>query len=340
MPRKTSIRTVSIFAVLFAAFAGVMYFTRSIPRGPEVRAFWETPFFHLGNVAVDPGLLAEAFAFLIVLTVFSSVARKFLRNEVLGRTDLDEGQRYAIERTFGYAVFAVGLLAGMQIIGLNVSSLAFLGGAVGIGVGFGLQNIASNFASGLILLLERPIKVGDRIEIGNLNGDVVRIGGRSTWVRTNDNIIIIVPNAEFTENRVTNWTANDRNVRFSFPVCVAYGSDPEQVRTVLLELAGEHVDVLKEPTPEVLLASFGDSSINFDLRVWTTTQVQTPARLKSDLYFELVRRFAANKISIPFPQRDIYIKELPLNESGATYRIPQKGQPYGGSPEETHPNAK
>ena len=134
----------------------------------------------------------------------------------------------------------------MQIIGLNVTSLAFLGGAVGIGVGLGLQNIASNFASGLILLLERPIKVGDRIEVGNLNGDVVRIGGRSTWVRTNDNLIIIVPNAEFTTGRVTNWTANDRRVRFSFPVGVAYGWYPEQVRTILLALAAEHADVLSD----------------------------------------------------------------------------------------------
>jgi small-conductance mechanosensitive channel len=278
-----------------------------------MRAFWATPYFQLGNVAVNPALLVETLVFLILLTLVSGMARRVLRTGVLNRTGLDEGQRYAISRTFGYFVFAVGLLAGMQIIGLDVSSLAFLGGAVGIGVGFGLQNIASNFASGLILLLERPIKVGDRIEVGTLNGDVIRIGGRSTWVRTNDNLIIIVPNAEFTSNRVTNWTANDRRVRFSFPIGVAYGSDPELVRTVLLDLVAGHPDILNEPKPEVLLSSFGDSSVNFDLRVWTTTKVQTPAVLKSDLYFRMVRQFAAHNITIPFPQRDVYIKTFPAS---------------------------
>jgi small-conductance mechanosensitive channel len=300
-----------LFGLLVAAIALATAVSRGFIGPRDLTAIWEKAYFHLGNVAVTPELLFETLVFLILLTFLTRFARRFLRTEVLSRTTLDPGQSYAIERTFGYAVFAIGLFVGMQIIGLNLSSLAFLGGAVGIGIGFGLQNIASNFASGLILLLEHPIKVGDRIEVGNLNGDVVRIGGRSTWVRTNDNLIIIVPNAEFTNGRVTNWTANDRRVRFSFPVGVAYGSDPEKVRALLLALAAQHVDVLKDPAPEVLLSGFGDSSINFELRVWTITQVQTPSRLKSDLYFEMVRQFAADGIEIPFPQRDLYIKEMP-----------------------------
>jgi small-conductance mechanosensitive channel len=319
-PKKTQLKFLgTLFGLLVAGLALIAVLSSGIPARLGLQAIWQTAYFHLGNVAVSPELLAETLIFLILLTLLTRFSRKFLRNEVLKHTALDEGQRYAIERTFGYAVLALGLFVGMQIVGLNVSSLAFLGGAVGIGVGLGLQNIASNFASGLILLLERPIKVGDRIEVGNLNGDVVRIGGRSTWVRTNDNLIIIVPNAEFTTGRVTNWTANDRRVRFSFPVGVAYGSDPEHVRTVLLALAAQHTDVLRDPAPEVLLSSFGDSSINFELRVWTIIQVQTPGRLKSDLYFDIVRQFASNGIQIPFPQRDVYIKSIPeLHPAAAT----------------------
>lgn len=321
---RSKFKYVVVIFLLLGAVILAAVLSRRVPAGSEIRSILGTAFFRLGNVAVSPELLLEAFIFLILVTLVTRFARRFLRNEVLSRTALDAGQRYAIERTFGYTVFALGLLVGMQIIGLNISSLAFLGGAVGIGAGLGLQNIASNFASGLILLLERPIKVGDRIEVGNLNGDVVRIGGRSTWVRTNDNLIIIVPNAEFTTGRVTNWTANDRRVRFSFPVGVAYASDVEEVRKILLAIAERHADVLEDPVPEVLLSSFGDSSINFELRVWTITQIQTPGRLQSDLYFAIVREFAANNISIPFPQRDVYIKGIPdfrqpeASESGAS----------------------
>ena len=279
-----------------------------LPERLTPGVIWETAYFHVGNVAVTPELLTEVLIFWVLLTFATRFVRGFLSREILVHTSLDEGQRYAIARTAGYAFFAVGLLAGLQMIGLNLSSLAFLGGAFGIGIGFGLQNIASNFASGLILLIERPIKVGDRIDVGTLSGDVIRIGGRSTWVRTNDNRIIIVPNAEFTTNRVTNWTANDRQVRFSFPIGVAYGSDVQQVQSLLLDIARRHSDVMRDPGPEVLISDFGDSSINLELRVWTNTLVQTPSRLKSDLYFAIVRRFADHGIEIPFPQRDLHLK--------------------------------
>jgi small-conductance mechanosensitive channel len=284
---------------------------QGLPAKLAPRVIWETAYFHVGNVAVTPELLTEVLIFLFLLTFATRFARNFLSREILIHTSLDEGQRYAIARTTGYAFFGIGLLVGLQIIGLNLNSLAFLGGAFGIGLGFGLQNIASNFASGLILLLERPIKVGDRIDVGNLNGDVIRIGGRSTWVRTNDNLIIIVPNAEFTTNRVTNWTANDRSVRFSFPIGVAYGTNLDLARNLLLQIARQHPDVMQQPAPEVLLSSFGDSSVNLDLRVWTITQMRTPSVLKSDLYFEIARQFAANGIEIPFPQRDLHVKSMP-----------------------------
>jgi small-conductance mechanosensitive channel len=276
----------------------------------EALRLWTTPYFYLGGRAITLEFLIELGIFLALLGIVARLVRRFVRKEILPHTTLDEGQRFAVEKSIGYFVFLMGLLIGLQTTGLNLTSLAFLGGAIGIVLGFGLQNISSNFVSGIILLAERPIKVGDRIEVGSLNGDVTRIGARSTWIRTNDNVVIIVPNADFITNRVINWTANDRRVRFSLPVGVSYGSDPRRVRDILLEVAAGHHDVLKDPPPECLFTAFGDSSLDFELRVWTQTQVQTPKRLKSDLYFRIFTRFAEEKIEIPFPQRDLHLRSV------------------------------
>jgi small-conductance mechanosensitive channel len=195
-------------------------------------------------------------------------------------------------------------------LGLNLNSLVVVGGALGIGVGLGLQAIVSNFVAGLILLLEQPIKLGDRIEVGNTYGDVVRLRARSTWIRTNDNVVVIVPNSEFINQSVTNWTATDRQVRISLPLGTSYDSDPKKVREVILKVASTHADVLPDPPPEVIFTDFGDSSLNFQLRVWTIQQVQSPARLKSDLYFAIFEAFRIEKIEIPFPQRDLHLRSV------------------------------
>jgi small-conductance mechanosensitive channel len=179
-----------------------------------------------------------------------------------------------------------------------------------------------------VLLVERPIRLGDRVEVGNTYGDVMRIGGRSTWIRTNDNEVIIVPNAEFVTTRVTNWTANDRSVRFSILVGVAYASNPEQVRELLLEVARQHPDVLAEPAPEVIFESFGDSSLNFLLRVFSVNQVKTPLRLKSDLYFSIFRVFGEHGIEIPFPQRDVHVRSIaspPVSLASGAVESPPRG---------------
>jgi len=276
----------------------------------DIREALYRPYFQIGDLPVTPVFLVKTFLFFLLLGLLSRAMRRVLHDKVLVRTALDEGQRYSLGQITGYAVFLFGLLVGLQWVGLNLSSLVLLGGAVGIGVGFGLQNIANNFVSGIILLMERPIRVGDRVEVGGTNGDVVRIGGRSTWVRTNDNVVIIIPNTEFVNNRVTNWTANDRQVRFSIPLGVSYGSDPERVREVLLEVARSHPDVLKDPEPEILFARFGESSLDFELRVWTITRVKTPLPLSSELYFSIFRAFRENGIEIPFPQRDLHLKTV------------------------------
>jgi len=286
----------------------------------DVARLLAEPLFQLGELAVSPLLVFKLLLFLVLLTLAARLTRRFLRDKVLSRTSMDAGQRYALGRIAGYAVFVLGLIIGLQSVGADLSSLVVVGGALGIGVGFGLQNIVSNFVSGLVLLVERPIKLGDRVEVGDTYGDVVRIAGRSTWVRTNDNVVIIIPNSEFINSRVTNWTANDRQVRFSLPVGVSYGSDPEKVRQILLEVARRHPDVMADPGPEALFLGFGDSSLDLSLRVWTINQVQTPRRLKSDLYFAIFRAFREQGIEIPFPQRDLHLKSVaaPFSLSGGS----------------------
>lgn len=284
---------------------GVVHFATG-----DVYRILTQPYFHLGQLPITLEFVIKAFAFLLALTFFSGLCRQFLQKEILARTPWDLGQQYAVSRVIGYLIFVFGLIVGLQSLGVDLSSLVVLGGALGVGAGLGLQPIVSNFVSGLVLLVERPVRLGDRVEVGDTYGDVMRIGGRSTWIRTNDNEIIIVPNSEFVTARVTNWTANDRSVRFSISVGVSYASDPEKVRDLLLDIARQHKDVLTDPAPDVIFEGLGDSSLNFQLRVFTINQVQTPARLKSDLYFAVFQTFGQHGVEIPFPQRDLHLKSV------------------------------
>ncbi len=271
---------------------------------------WTQPIFVMGTLPVTALFLAKAAAFLVCLILASRLGRNILKTRILKRTSIDQGLQYALQVGTGYFIFIFGLIIGLQSVGLNLSSLAFITGIVGVGVGFGTQNIMNNFVSGLILLVERPIKVGDRIDLGDLNGDIIRIGARSTWVNTNDNIVIIVPNADFIANRVTNWTANDRQVRIHVPLGVSYSCDPVKVRDLLLDVCRSHPQVMVDPPPDVIFTGFGDSSLDFDLRVWTMDCLRTPQVLKSDLYYDIFRVFGENGIEIPFPQRDLHLRSV------------------------------
>ena len=262
----------------------------------------------VGSMPISVAFLVKAVIFLLLLTFFARRTRRWLRVYLLDRLAIEEGHKYVVETAVEYVIIITGLAIGLESAGLNLSSLALLGGALGIGVGFGLQPIVNNFVSGMVLLFEGPVRVGDRIELAQLNGDVIKIGARSTWVRTNDNIIVVMPNSEFVVKPVVNWTATDRQVRFSLSVGVGYGSDPEQVRNVLLRVAAQNPDVLSQPAPDVIFTEFGDSSLNFDLRFWTVAKVQTPVILKSDLYFAIFRVFKESGIEIPFPQRDLHLR--------------------------------
>ena len=268
----------------------------------------------IGTLPINLLFLIKTAVFIAVLILLSRLLQKFVVGRLLGHIHIAESQRFALGRFITYAFFLIGVFVGVQSLGVNLNSLVIFGGAVGVGVGLGLQNVVSNFVAGLILLVEQPIRIGDRIEIKETMGDVIRIAARSTWVRTNDNVLIVVPNSDFINNATINWTANDRTVRIHLPVGVGYASDPAQVRALLLQVAKENKNVLTEPKADVIFTDYGDNSINFSLRVWTNTQTQMPAILKSDLYFAAFALFRQEGIELPFPQRDLHIRssDIPL----------------------------
>ena len=293
----------------------------------NVREFLEIPLLHMGGTIITLWSVLTLALLLVLLSFVTLRIRHWINRTLTSATNLDPTSRHAIARISQYIVFAVGLLVVMQTAGIDLTTLNILAGAVGIGVGFGLQNIASNFVSGLIILFERPIKLGDRIDVGGIEGDVVHIGPRSTSVVTNDNITIIIPNSKLVAENVINWSHNDERVRFPIPVSVAYGSDPAEVERVLLEVAAANSDVLADPPPAVRFMAFEDSSLRFELRAWTDTLTHRKGRLISSLNFAIFDALRRNGIEIPFPQRDIHLRTVatpaaPTPATAATTKDP------------------
>lgn len=280
----------------------------------SVGELFTTTLFKLGKSDISLGnILYFIFAF-VLLSYLSKKFKNFLVEKVLAKANFERGARSSIGMIARFIFVFVGGIFIVQTAGIDMSSLSLLAGALGVGIGFGLQNITDNFISGIIILFEKPIKVGDRIDVGDIEGDVINISVRATTILTNDNISVIVPNSEFISSRVINWSHNDRNIRFNIPVGVSYNEDPAEVRDILLQVAAENKHILKAPEPHVFFDEFGDSSLNFNLAIWTATHTDKPRRLKTELYFEIFKKFKEKGIEIPFPQRDIHIKSEPERE--------------------------
>lgn len=283
----------------------------------KVVEYLNLPLISLGNITVTAWKILYIILLFVLLFYITKKIKNWIIHGLLSKSSLDIGIRTAIGTMFRYLIIVIGLLIIFQSAGIDMSAVTVLAGALGVGIGFGLQNITSNFISGLIIMFERPIKVGDRIEVGAISGDVVNISMRATTVVTNDNITVIVPNSDFISSQVINWSHNDRNVRFSIEVGVSYKEDPEKIQDILLAVANDNSAVLKNPNPDVIFTEFGNSSLNFSLRVWTTELIQKPDTLKSFLYFEIFKRFREQGVEIPFPQRDLHIKNPELKISSS-----------------------
>lgn len=266
------------------------------------------PLIELGDTHLTLNNIIKLVVLLVLVLVVERYLRQALRRRVLARTHLSPELQFAVSRFAGYCFIAIGFFFAFKVIHLDLSALAVVAGGLGVGIGFGLQNVVNNFVSGLIILAERPIAIGHRIEVGGVAGQVTRINLRSTNVVTNDNITIIVPNSNFISSPVTNWSYGDPKVRMRLPIGVAYGTDVEKLSRLLLEVAAENSAVLKEPAPSVRFLGFGDSSLDFELAVWTIEMATHPARFRSDLFFAVERKLRENKIEVPFSQRDLHLR--------------------------------
>lgn len=280
----------------------------------DIINFLRVPVFSLGETQVTLWTLLYLVFLLWLLYYLTSKINKIIVYKLLSKSKIELGVRIAAGTILRYVVLTVGFIIILQTVGINLSSVTILLGALGVGIGFGLQNITNNFVSGLIILFERPIKVGDRIEVAGVTGDVIKVSMRATTIVTNDNISIIVPNSEFISSTVINWSHTDRKVRFNYPVGVSYKEDPQKVKKILIEVATDNPGVLKDPKHDVLFTEYADSALMFNLRVWTNDYIDRPGVLKSQLYFEIFKRFKENSIEIPFPQRDVHIKQMPKSE--------------------------
>jgi small-conductance mechanosensitive channel len=255
-------------------------------------------------------LLTILYAMAVILFTHTAVktCQKILLERFLAGSGLDAGMKNSIVMITGYTLWFFGIMITVNILGVSSSSLAVAFGGLGIGLAFGLQAIFNNFFSGIILLFERPIQVGDIVEVGGIWGEVRKINVRATLVQTYDNATMIIPNSEFISSSVTNWSFKDKRIRRNINVGVAYGSDVERVRTTLLEIADSTEHVLKYPRPSVLFTDFGDNSLNFRLRIWT--DVDNNLMAETNIRFQIDRLFRERGIEIPFPQRDFHLRSV------------------------------
>ncbi len=303
------------FLNIIGEFRNVMDFLNGVMNEP----------YAVGNLTFT---LGSVFMFMLILAIsyFASRLVSFLISDENGPLHffrLPEGVPTAISLVLRYAIIAFGVVVALAYLKVDLSEFNLMAGALGLGIGFGLQTVVSNFISGLILIFERPILPGDTVEVNNLFGKVKKIGIRACNISTYDGAEVVVPNNNLISNDLINWTLSDSTKRVEILIGAAYGSDPNLVLKVLMECAQKFDYVLKEPEPSALFTGFGESSLDFRLLFWVPFEIGL--RAKSDVNIEIYNQFAANKIEIPFPQRDVHIKGLPGKASENPDKLPEGG---------------
>jgi len=263
----------------------------------------------VGDVTITLKAILSALVVIVLTWIVTKLVRFVLNHELLPRFRLRTGVPVAISTIVGYVLVVTGFVLAMAALGIDLTKVTLLAGAVGVGVGFGLQNIVNNFASGLILMLERPVNVGDQIDVGGIVGEVKRIGVRSSTIRTFQGAEVIVPNSDLAGKQVTNWTLSDRARRYEIDVGVAYGSDPAQVLRLLEAAAASVREVQKKPAPRALFTGFGQSSLDFRLYAWVES-VDIGLEAQNSLRMAILRTLGESGIEIPYPQQELRIRHF------------------------------
>src|SRR5262245_4008546 len=257
-------------------------------------------------------------ALLVALWLGVGLLVRSIRSRVLEAAGVESGLQETLAILLRYALTFIGAIVVLQGYGVDVRSLAIAASVLGVGIGFGLQNIANNFVSGLLINLERPIRPGDYVSVGDFEGTVLRVGGRSTTIRTVDGVRILIPNSKFLEQEVMNWDIGDPRSRIHVPVGVAYGSDLACARRALLEAARGHADVEPDPRPQVQMTGFDESSLGLELLVWTRDP-RNKNRLESDLAFRIEESLRRHGIAVPVPQRDLHLRSPGLESAARAW---------------------
>jgi len=308
------------------------------------------PLFPLGKTELTLGSIITFLVLCILVILIERSFRRFLLHRVLSRTNMDASMQYTVSRIAGYLILAIGFYVTLLTVGLELGSLAVVAGAFGLGLGFGLQNVISNFVSGIIILFERSLKVGDFVELeSGVAGEVLEIKPRCTWIVTNDNIDVLVPNSEFVNGRVINWTLQEACRRVRVPFGVAYGTDKELVRKAVLEAADRVPFTVKDDAkrkPQVWFVKFGDSSLDFELVVWIGPEaVKRPAAVQATYLWEIHTALYANNLEIPFPQNDVHFRSFfGMKDTDARRwfeeRFLTRATAKGGNPPPTEPDSR
>ena len=282
--------------------------------------------FSVGDVRVTPIMVAKAGVLLVVLFRAGGWVSSWVDARLRGVPELTPSSRVLLGKVVRVTVFVLVAVTGLASLGIDLTGLAVFSGAVGVGVGFGLQKVVGNLISGFILLMDKSIKPGDVIQIGEVYGWIRELRARFVSVVTRDGTEYLIPNEDLITTQVVNWSFSDRNVRLKIPVGVSYGADPHRVMELMLQAARGAGRVLAEPGPVCLLTGFGDSSVDLELRVWIDDPENGVANVRSDILVRVWDAFKEHGVEIPFPQRDVHIKE-PVRVVGGPE--PDRGGPWG-----------
>ncbi len=279
-----------------------------------ISEYLDIPLFRVGATSINTFSLLKLLTFLLVAFWLSKAARLAL-HRVLSRRNAETATIYTLDRLLNYTIITLGVFVGLTAVGVDFTTFAVLAGALGVGIGFGLQPLVANFVSGIILLLDRSIKITDFIELeSGVMGQVKTINMRTTMLTTNDNVDILIPNSEFTTGRVVNWTLGEEATRLHITFGVAYGSDKDIVKRAVLEAAEAvpaEMAYLPDRKPQVWFVEFGDSSLNFELLVWLGPHnVRRPSAVRAAYLWEIHSAFERHRVEVPFPQRDLHLKSL------------------------------